>query len=190
MSYEEAPATKMLATFCSVCSRPLLDAESVERGIGPVCAEKYGFLGSVAAEARAEANVLVHMIAVEQEGEKVNVAIERLRELGFMKLANAVERRTVRADIAISYKYLPVRQEETVTRVFPFFVVKAPFNPEFNQARYSITKAYFDKANKVHCIPANEKPALFAALRKTFPEGTTIRSPRGVMPLHSNEGAK
>lgn len=28
---------------CSVCNRDLTDAESVERGIGPICAERYGF---------------------------------------------------------------------------------------------------------------------------------------------------
>lgn len=29
---------------CGICSRPLSDPESVERGIGPVCAAKYGWL--------------------------------------------------------------------------------------------------------------------------------------------------
>ena len=28
---------------CSICNRDLSDAASVERGIGPICAEKYGF---------------------------------------------------------------------------------------------------------------------------------------------------
>lgn len=28
---------------CCICSRELTDSESVERGIGPVCAEKFGF---------------------------------------------------------------------------------------------------------------------------------------------------
>jgi hypothetical protein len=28
---------------CSICARDLSDAESVERGIGPVCASKFGF---------------------------------------------------------------------------------------------------------------------------------------------------
>ena len=43
MTYESAPATKMIATHCAVCARPLLDAESVERGIGPDCAKRHGF---------------------------------------------------------------------------------------------------------------------------------------------------
>ena len=43
MSYENAPATKMLATYCACCARPLLDAESVEVGMGPVCRKTHGF---------------------------------------------------------------------------------------------------------------------------------------------------
>lgn len=34
-TYENAPATKMLATNCVVCGRALVDAVSVEMGIGP-----------------------------------------------------------------------------------------------------------------------------------------------------------
>ena len=51
-SYETAPATRMLATQCAVCARPLLDAVSVETGIGPHCRAKYGFNVEVAPELR------------------------------------------------------------------------------------------------------------------------------------------
>ena len=37
MTYESAPATRMLEVKCNVCARPLVDAASVEAGIGPVC---------------------------------------------------------------------------------------------------------------------------------------------------------
>lgn len=40
--YENAPAAAMLATHCC-CGRPLLDAVSVEAGIGPDCRKKHGF---------------------------------------------------------------------------------------------------------------------------------------------------
>lgn len=43
MGYEEAPATEMMASHCLLCGRPLVDAVSVETGIGPVCREKYGY---------------------------------------------------------------------------------------------------------------------------------------------------
>lgn len=43
MSYETAPATIMLATQCACCRRPLVDAVSIETGMGPVCRKRHGF---------------------------------------------------------------------------------------------------------------------------------------------------
>lgn len=42
-TYENAPATRMLATHCAVCSRPLVDAASVEAGMGPDCRDRHGY---------------------------------------------------------------------------------------------------------------------------------------------------
>lgn len=42
-NYETAPSTHLVATHCAVCHRALRDAVSVERGIGPDCAERYGY---------------------------------------------------------------------------------------------------------------------------------------------------
>ena len=39
--YTNAPATKLLATNCLACGRPLVDALSVERGVGPECASHF-----------------------------------------------------------------------------------------------------------------------------------------------------
>lgn len=39
--YEEEGGTRMLATACMICSRPLRDPASLERGIGPICAQKH-----------------------------------------------------------------------------------------------------------------------------------------------------
>lgn len=43
MSYETAPATTLLATNCAACSRPLVDATSVETGMGPECRRRHGY---------------------------------------------------------------------------------------------------------------------------------------------------
>jgi uncharacterized Zn finger protein (UPF0148 family) len=91
--YEEAPATKLLATHCAVCSRPLVDAKSVETGIGPICAAKHGMNQSCDPEARAEANKLVYQIARYQTGPKAEEAALRLRELGFEVLSKKVMKR-------------------------------------------------------------------------------------------------
>ena len=44
MNYESAPATKLVATLCACCGKNLLDAESVEAGMGPVCRKKHGYV--------------------------------------------------------------------------------------------------------------------------------------------------
>lgn len=42
-TYENAPATKFVATHCACCGRALVDALSVQTGIGPDCRGMHGF---------------------------------------------------------------------------------------------------------------------------------------------------
>ncbi len=44
MSYENSPACKLIATTCCCCGHPLVDAVSVEAGIGPDCRKKWGYV--------------------------------------------------------------------------------------------------------------------------------------------------
>lgn len=39
--YESAISTQLMATNCCICGRPLLDADSVGTGVGPICREKF-----------------------------------------------------------------------------------------------------------------------------------------------------
>jgi SWI/SNF-related matrix-associated actin-dependent regulator 1 of chromatin subfamily A len=89
MSYENAPATRLLATHCAVCSRSLVDAVSVETGIGPICASRYG----APSVEQTEANRLVYQIAAVQKGPEVLQALARLRVLGFTTLADRIAAR-------------------------------------------------------------------------------------------------
>jgi len=49
MSYVNSPACELVETNCCCCGRPLVDAVSVETGVGPDCRAKYGY-----GEAQAE----------------------------------------------------------------------------------------------------------------------------------------
>ena len=91
--YEDAKATHLLATHCACCSRPLLDARSVETGMGPICRKRYGFDDSIPEEARKEANKLIYTIARHQKGEHVEGALARLKDLGFTKLVDRINKR-------------------------------------------------------------------------------------------------
>lgn len=61
--YTNAPATAMLATHCSACGRPLLDAESVTAMMGPVCRSKYALPDTLDEETRKRANALIFTCA-------------------------------------------------------------------------------------------------------------------------------
>jgi len=93
MSYMNAPATAMLATNCAFCARPLVDAQSVETGIGPVCRKRYMMADTVTQTARMEANKLIHQIALHQKGAEVTSAIARLEELGLSTVVKRINKR-------------------------------------------------------------------------------------------------
>jgi len=40
LGHANAPATKLLAVYCCACHLPLVDSDSVELGIGPICRKK------------------------------------------------------------------------------------------------------------------------------------------------------
>src|SRR3954471_11004952 len=95
MSYENAPATKLLATHCILCGLPLVDAISVETGIGPICREKAGY-GEIQAspEDHKQANAYVHQLA--RSGATfadLLLGVAGLRILGFTRLAGLIVKR-------------------------------------------------------------------------------------------------
>jgi hypothetical protein len=64
MSYVNAPSTKMLATHCAICSRPLRDAQSVEVGIGPICRERVAAMDKLSEDTRVAVNKFLYEIAL------------------------------------------------------------------------------------------------------------------------------
>lgn len=94
MSYENAPATKLLATACACCGRALVDAVSVETGIGPDCREKYGVHFDTTNEAHVEANALVFQVARKgMTAKDAQPIFDRLAALGFNVLADRIAKR-------------------------------------------------------------------------------------------------
>lgn len=89
MTYENSASAKLVASHCVVCNRPLVDAASVETGMGPECRTRYGYNENVPSENRREANVIIHEIATDQRrDEDFCEAIRRLAELGFERIAD------------------------------------------------------------------------------------------------------
>lgn len=155
-SYEAAPATLLLATHCACCGRPLVDAVSVETGVGPDCRARHGYLADAAPEARAEANALVHAIAVEQTGPGVLAATARLAALGFVKLAARVADRLGQG--AVSVRRHPCGER---------LIVVAPYDAEAVAAWRGLPGRRWEGGANV--VPCGSEAALRALLAAHYP---------------------
>lgn len=89
MPHDNAPATTLLATHCAVCGRALVDAQSVETGIGPICRQRYFSNEALTESARVEANAIVYRVAAALSADptdgtlaQVSTDLQRLRDLG------------------------------------------------------------------------------------------------------------
>lgn len=156
MGYENLNSTKMLATNCAVCSRPLRDAVSVEMGIGPECREKYGYNACVSEANRERANQLIFLIADKQDGMDVMSATRQLRELGFEALANKIAIRLFEVRIELD--------KSTNT-----YRVTGPYTEASVAAFRSVPGRRWNKDLGTNEIPASSKPQLWAALKKGYP---------------------
>ena len=81
--YRNAPQTQLLATSCCCCGRPLVDAISVQLGIGPEC--RQGYNSDISPETQARCNQLTHRAAVAaQEGsiEAILAIADAIKEMG------------------------------------------------------------------------------------------------------------
>jgi hypothetical protein len=156
-SYENAPATRMLATHCAYCRHPLLDAKSVEIGIGPDCRKKHGYNAAIEAltEAdRAEANRLVHWVACATDGMAILATECQLRLLGFNKLADIIVERCAAVRVR--------------AREVGLLSVATPYNENATGAWRRIPGRRWDGEKKVNVVPTSSKAAVWALLKTYF----------------------
>lgn len=167
--YENAPATVMLATCCAACGRPLVDAVSVEAGMGPDCRKKY-MRAETSPENRTAVNAMVHSLAlvVSHRGQSdiarnAAITINAVRELGFEKLADKL----TKVYIAI-----------TIEEVGDIVELDAPYDVRFTELARAIPGRRWNGETKKNTFPVTAKRALFAALVACFP-GAAALGPKG-----------
>lgn len=191
--HRNAPATILLATRCACCGDDLVDADSIELGIGPVCLKKHGYkkadaaadwevagklLASVELDLTAEpawgtdahkiANKLVHRIAAKQAGPEVLVLTGALTALGYTKLARRIGSRLATIEV--------IEEGEEL-------LVKSPYNPRFVTESHRISGQSWDGARKLRHFPKAAAPALWHAMQASFAAGTVVRGARGLAAL-------
>lgn len=174
MNYVNAPATRMLATNCCCCGRPLVDAISVELGIGPEC--RNGRTDGITPEQREVCNKLTHAAAIAaQEGniEKVKLLAEEIRGLGLVDLADKVFHRFQNADrlAKITIVALP---DGLLSVDTPF---RRKEKAEFVAAWRAIPGRRYYRGKNI--VPVDSKPQLWALLKKFFP-GQFGKGPQGL----------
>lgn len=184
--YENAPATTMLATHCAVCNRPLLDALSVETGMGPVCRDRHGYNAEMGElpEYREAANRIVHNIAVHRNDEQVRAdGCAALRVMGFKKLPDRIEYRgkdaPAKVDITVVEYTLPAVQ--LGRRRFPAktgYLVRSPYKPSATDAWRAVPGRVFVRHEKANFVPATSVEALRKLLREHH-AGETCVGPNG-----------
>lgn len=154
MGYEDSAACKMLATHCSACARPLVDAVSVEIGMGPDCRKKY-FKDpeGITPEERSEANVLVYKIALLQKGVEVINATNALRNMGFAALADRIADRLAA---------VVVKEDGAVLAVY------TPYDEKTVWAMKKIPGRKWDKEKKANVFPLASKAAIWLMMKKNF----------------------
>jgi hypothetical protein len=195
MGYEDAKATRLLATHCALCSRPLVDAESVERGVGPVCATKGelgGEGGSINPIARAKANEVVATVALavsHERNEKVRralieQAVAVLRGLGLPVLARKLSEAQLGAgagQVKVRVVRLKLKKYvEGAPDVFDdFLALTTPFDEGFVREVKAI-KGRWDKESKEWLVSARAdfKAKVWALLQKYY-AGLPGEGPKG-----------
>lgn len=166
-NYEDAPATRMLATHCACCGRPLVDAKSVECGVGPECRKRHGFDIDVDENARQHANKIVYEIALEQHGVGVVEKCAELRELGFEVLADRILKRLGTLTI-----------KEEGDRI----VLKSPYDPEAVRALARIPGRKWDSERKVNTFPMSQKRELWSVMLEHY-QGLMGIGPKGAFQI-------
>lgn len=176
MSYEDAKSTKMLATHCFACRRPLRDSMSVEIGMGPVCRGKAGYdeVGCTL-EQRQRANALIHKVALNQTDKAViKQCCVELMALKFRGVAEVVASR-----LGVTVKDGPEGR----------FTLRVPFTWDWVRESGSIPGKHYNRKTKAETYPNEQKGRVYAALVKHFP-GVVGMGPKGFFVVGGTLGKK
>lgn len=156
----------MLATHCAVCHRPLLDAVSVETGIGPICRERHGWNEETSGrlgEDRDAANKIICSIAHPDVPEcDIAAACAALRLMGFRKVADRIEYRG--KDAPSDEKVVYMRPSTRGTGWY----IKAPYKPSAVEAFRKLPTRKWDAEQKLTFVGREDRAALWALLQQHY----------------------
>jgi hypothetical protein len=180
MGYEQATATKMLATHCCVCGRPLRDVASVEAGIGPVCAERLHVMtADLPAGVKAEVSRLVNLASQAFSRTELAAMLDIAGKIAALGAAT-VALKIVEATVPDAVSIMPVTITEA-GRTFDVYSLSGPYVDGTGAALRAAGVRGARYANKSWTVPrtADNRRALYAATITLYP-GAPLVTPKGV----------
>ena len=196
MSYENAPSTRLLATHCACCGRPLRDANSVEIGIGPDCRAKYGFNDPALAADWIEATLALEAVPLSARktdlvgllGDRVDArgAVNRLVHAFAAHSTGLARAAIATACRALGYPRLADRLSEVVASVQVkvedgAYAVSAPYIEGAGSDWYA-AGGRWDREAKVWRVPQACRKAPWNVLRRLF-AGQIGNGPQGLFTI-------
>lgn len=195
--YTKSPVYEMVPTHCSCCNRPLVDATSVEYGVGPVCRKKYSYEDAipVTPEIReAMVNVLsrFHDLAF---GGRVMAAVDANDSRKAANLLNRLLAVSLKHDVSdvdvivaiealetLGYTDLANRVSSVIATVSVEekagkILVKVPFERAFVDTK--VAGRHYNKPTDTWIVPAKSKKDLWVALQKAY-SGKVGTGPKGM----------
>lgn len=174
MGYEQAPATRLVATRCGYCGRPLLEAESLKAGIGPVCRERIGYNRQLAPIVRERVNQLIYEVAALQElpeaASTIALNLVELEGYGFDVLVEAMCARVglvhvleIGADVRIKT---------------PSFYMTDPDKHQKVVGAWRMIGSRWDREHKANVVRGTSKSTAWELLKK-FYVGLWLVGPKG-----------
>ena len=181
---------------CAHCGQPLTDADSVERGIGPICSKK-GYNDEVEPRDDAEA-----MVALAEFPELLNYLVTKYKAKGNRALVNgltrtaSLNRRTpvhsacTDAIDALGYKRLASALRESICtvelydikeneNVYGFWIKRCDFSWNFWNRLKTLPGVYMTKFPKRQTIVPKEHRKALAELLVQHYSGLYVKTPKG-----------
>lgn len=159
----------LVATHCCACGHALVDARSVERGIGPICWKKLGQeTEGLDEETRKTVNKLMYRASLAWSAGEV----DKTRELA-VQIHDAGAPACARR-IAANAGSVVIEVNVEGTKI----VVKSPYNDKFIAETRALPGRFYIKKEKATEFGLSAKAALWTAIQNAF-KGAILMSKKG-----------
>jgi len=197
--YTNSPVFKFLPTTCCICGQPLVEAESQECGMGPICREKFAVMPATAkADAQAalaavqalDDRDLAELLSGMVIGGNYNMAANCIaRALAVWKMRGEDEVQTAhltRALVALGFEKFAQRLGKllgkpvvVVTEQDGMISLRTPYSAEFVEAVRKVQGRRWQAEQKVWAVPVACKREAFQVLKAHF-AGMLAEGPKGL----------